>query len=80
MRNLVPGDYNGDGIVDARDYVVWRNSVGQTVTFFDAADGNGDGTINAGDYSVWRANFGATSCRRRGTLLSQSRNRRRPGF
>jgi hypothetical protein len=61
VRNLIPGDYNLDGSVDARDYVVWRNSVGQSVTFFDAADGDGDGTINAGDYSVWRANFGAAS-------------------
>ncbi len=26
----VPGDYNGNGVVDAADYVVWRNNVGQS--------------------------------------------------
>jgi hypothetical protein len=70
VRNLVPGDFNLDGQVDARDYVVWRNSQGQTVTFFDGADGNGDGTINAGDYSVWRANFGGASANGAGLIVA----------
>ncbi|MEX0642202.1 MAG: dockerin type I domain-containing protein [Pirellulales bacterium] len=70
VRNLVPGDFNGDGSVDARDYVVWRNSLGQAVTYFDAADGNGDGIINAGDYTVWRANVGATPAVGTGSLAS----------
>ncbi len=28
---LLPGDYNHDGIVDTRDYLVWRNTAGSTV-------------------------------------------------
>jgi hypothetical protein len=39
------GDYNGNGAVDAADYVVWRNDPG-------AFGGNPDG------YNTWRANFG----------------------
>lgn len=61
VRNLIPGDYNLDGQVDANDYVVWRNTQGQTVALFDGADGNGDGTVNAADYTIWRSYFGATT-------------------
>src|SRR5262249_37648130 len=52
----VPGDYNGNGIVDAGDYTVWRDTLGSTTNL--AADGNGNGVIDAGDYGVWKANFG----------------------
>lgn len=55
----IPGDYNGDGIVDAADYVGWRDTLGSTTTL--AADGNGNNEIDAGDYDVWRANFGRTA-------------------
>jgi hypothetical protein len=51
------GDYNQDNIVDAADYVVWRDASGQPGAGL-AADGNGDGLINQADYDVWRANFG----------------------
>ena len=51
------GDYNGDAIVDASDYVVWRGTLGQTGAGL-AADGNGNGEIDTGDYDVWRLLFG----------------------
>lgn len=54
---LLPGDYNGDGVVDASDFTVWRDSLGQTGSGL-AADGDGNGTIEAADYDVWRMNFG----------------------
>jgi serralysin len=56
---VLEGDYNNDGSVDAADYAVWRNNVGQGGTGL-AADGNGDGTVNIADYGIWRANFGRT--------------------
>jgi hypothetical protein len=59
-RIEIAGDFNTDGNVDAADYVVWRNSVGQTGAGL-AADGDASGTIDAGDYSLWRAHFGQTS-------------------
>jgi T5SS/PEP-CTERM-associated repeat protein len=53
----VPGDYNGDGIVDAADYTVWRDTLGQ-VGIGLPADGDGNGVIDGGDYDVWTTNFG----------------------
>jgi hypothetical protein len=43
----VEGDYNGNGIVDAADYTVWRDGLGTIYT--------------AADYNVWKTNFGNTS-------------------
>lgn len=43
----IAGDYNGNGVVDAADYTVWRDGLGTTFT--------------AADYLVWKNNFGATS-------------------
>jgi hypothetical protein len=54
------GDYNGDDIVDASDYVVWRKTFGADVPDWTGADGNGDGTIDENDLAVWKANFGST--------------------
>jgi FG-GAP-like repeat len=54
---LLPGDYNRSGGVDAADYVVWRNTIGQVGTGL-AADGNLNNQIDTGDYDIWRANFG----------------------
>jgi hypothetical protein len=59
--NGVLGDYNGDGIVNASDYVTWRDTQNTTVLPFIGADGNGDGIVNDADYQVWRANFGRTA-------------------
>ena len=44
---IVPGDFNGNGIVDAADYVVWRKGLGTTYT--------------QTDYDLWRAHFGETA-------------------
>lgn len=60
VKYALTGDYNGNGTVDAADYVVWRNSLGQNVAYGSAADGDGDGVIGAGDYAAWRGAFGTT--------------------
>jgi hypothetical protein len=57
---ILPGDYNNNGIVDAADYIVWRNTLGQSGTGL-AADGNNNGIIDAGDFDVWRSHFGQTA-------------------
>lgn len=61
----IPGDYDGDDHVGAADYVLWRNSEGNTGVAA-AADGNGDGVVNDTDYNIWVNNFG------RGNLMSGS--------
>jgi T5SS/PEP-CTERM-associated repeat protein len=53
----VPGDYNGDGTVDAADYTIWHDSLGQMGSGL-AADGNGNGVVDQGDYNVWKMHFG----------------------
>ena len=53
---VAPGDFNGDGTVDAADYVVWRHTHGSNADL--RADGNGDGSIDDADFQVWRAHFG----------------------
>lgn len=55
--NSVTGDYNGDGVVDAGDYSVWRDTLGSTTNL--AADGDGNGMVNLLDYNLWAANYGA---------------------
>lgn len=54
----LPGDYNGDGVVDNGDYVVWRSTLNKTGS--QNADGDGNGTVDAADYAIWRNNFGRT--------------------
>lgn len=51
------GDYNGDGTVDARDYTIWRDSLGAVGANLPA-DGNNNGSIDPGDFTVWQNNFG----------------------
>ena len=55
------GDYNRNGVVDAGDYVVWRDSLGQNVSSSTGADGDGNGTIDEKDYDVWRAHYASGS-------------------
>jgi hypothetical protein len=43
----IAGDYNHDNVVDAADYIVWRNGLGTSYT--------------QADYDVWRAHFGQTA-------------------
>jgi hypothetical protein len=58
--NVLEGDYNRDGTVDAGDYVTWRDHAG-TAGSNQIADGNRNGTIDQGDYDVWKSNFGRTA-------------------
>ena len=53
------GDYNGNGVVDAADYVIWRKTLSQpAVPAGSGADGDADGTIDSGDYTFWAGRFG----------------------
>jgi hypothetical protein len=50
--NTLLGDYNKNSVVDASDFVLWRNGgplVNEVVT---------PGTVDSGDYTAWRARFG----------------------
>jgi hypothetical protein len=51
------GDYNSDGKVDAADYTVWRDHLGQTFTLPNRDPAN-TGVISAADYTSWKSHFG----------------------
>jgi hypothetical protein len=54
------GDYNGNGFLDAPDYIIWRETLGSTTDF--RANGNNEGAsenlIDQADLDVWRNGFG----------------------
>lgn len=51
------GDYNGNGVIDAADYTVWRDALGGTTLLNDPTPG----TVDESDYTYWKTNFGATA-------------------
>jgi hypothetical protein len=52
------GDFDHNGVVDTRDYIVWRDARDSTTNL--NADANLNGVIDSGDYELWRSNFGNT--------------------
>jgi hypothetical protein len=56
--HTLAGDYNANGTTDTADYVVWRQTLGQSPSFGHYADGDADGYVNDADYEVWRSHFG----------------------
>jgi hypothetical protein len=56
----IPGDFNRDGIVDARDYTIWRNSLGASGSNLPA-DADGDGAVDSDDYAIWKLHYGEDS-------------------
>lgn len=56
----ITGDYNLDGVVNAADYSIWRDTLGSTTDL--RANGNNTGAsagvIDAADFDAWKANFG----------------------
>jgi hypothetical protein len=60
----IPGDSNGDGLVDGFDYLQWAGNYGLTdppEVLNGAADGdyNGDDVVDGHDYLVWAENYNA---------------------
>jgi hypothetical protein len=50
----VLGDYNSNGVVDAADYVVWRDNPASLQN-----EGASPGIVDQEDYTFWRSRFGA---------------------
>jgi hypothetical protein len=51
----LPGDYNGDGSVDAADYTVWRNHMATGTPLPENDDTPG---VGPDDYDRWKDHFG----------------------
>lgn len=45
-------DFNKDGVIDQRDYELWRSTEGASQSLL--ADSNEDGAVDSGDYVLWR--------------------------
>ena len=71
---VVPhADFNGDGIVDARDYVIWRKNSGLTSgATLAQGDANADGMVNSTDYNLWRGLFGSAAGAGSGSSLVET--------
>jgi hypothetical protein len=54
-------DFNDDGEINAADFTVWRDSLGQSgLAPFALGDANGDGLVARVDYDIWKQQYGAS--------------------
>ncbi len=51
----IPGDFNGDGSVDATDLAQWQDDFGVN----NESDADGDGDSDGRDFLIWQRNFPA---------------------
>jgi hypothetical protein len=58
QQTSLPGDYNGDGVVNAADYTIWRDTLGASAVSGLAADGSGNHLVDQPDYDLWKMHFG----------------------
>lgn len=56
---LQAGDYNFDGVVDAADYTLWRDTLATPAQGL-AADGDLSGAVDEADYLVWSTGYAPT--------------------
>src|SRR5690606_18819448 len=57
LVQTLAGDFNEDGVVDAADYVVWRNHVGEPNELALGGNGSGGGGVDIADYELWKTNY-----------------------
>ncbi len=50
-------DFDDDGDVDGRDFLIWQRGFG-TGSTFATGDANGDGLVNDADLAIWQAQYG----------------------
>ena len=55
--DVLEGDFNDDGQVDAADYTVWRDNLGGDESTINNA-GNGMNGVDAADYDLWESSYG----------------------
>ncbi len=59
IRDVKPGDYDANGLVDGSDFLLWQRTLGSTTEL--AADGDGSGAVDAEDLAIWRQHFGGSN-------------------
>jgi len=56
--DAMPGDFNGDGVVDGADFLHWQRGFGTTNANPSDGDANDDGVVDESDLSIWKSQFG----------------------
>lgn len=60
--SAVPGDFNGDGMVDAADLAQWQGNFPKSAGGnWTTGDADGDGDVDGADFIVWQTHFGTTA-------------------
>jgi hypothetical protein len=59
-RDVLPGDFNDDGVVNSQDIVGVRNELLGIIPPTLFGDINGDGNVDINDYNAVRARIGTT--------------------
>ncbi len=55
----IPGDANGDGVVNGQDFAMWRENAGMAGgASADKGDFDGDGDVDGFDFLIWQNGFG----------------------
>jgi hypothetical protein len=56
----IAGDFNGDGKVNGRDFLIWQRGVGTPALQAEAniGDADGDRDVDGTDLSTWQTNYG----------------------
>ena len=57
IEQRIDGDYDGDGIVSAADYSLWRDNLGGDSLVL-SGNGSGAAVVVQADYALWKQNFG----------------------
>ena len=52
------GDYDFDGTVGGRDFLVWQRQFRQPTSVYQQADGDGSGVVDPADLAVWSNYYG----------------------
>jgi hypothetical protein len=58
FQGRLDGDYNANGIVDAADFVAWRDNLGQSVMLPNDPTAE---AVTSADFEVWKTNFGRSA-------------------
>jgi hypothetical protein len=58
--DVLPGDFNDDGVVNSQDMVGVRNEILGLAPVTIFGDINGDGKVDINDYNAVRARLGST--------------------
>src|SRR5262249_47863414 len=53
-----PADFNGDGVADGADFLLWQQGLGLPAALKGDGDANNDQVVDAADLAIWEAQFG----------------------